>query len=54
MVQLISYGDSIKLIHLYIKIHPNQWHRYRAVHEVWAVYPIHISNHDREDPFKSH
>lgn len=54
MVQLISYRDSIKSIHLYNKSHPNQWHRYRAVHEVWAVYPNHSRNLEGEDPFASH
>jgi hypothetical protein len=54
MRQLISYRNNIDSTFLYRKKYPGQWHRYRPVHEVWAVYPKHDDYIVTKNPMESH
>lgn len=54
MRQLITYRNNMDSTYLYSKKRPGQWHRYRPVHEVWAVYPKHDDYVVARNPMESH
>lgn len=54
MRQLISYRENMNSSFLYRNKIPNQWHRFRTVHEVWAVYPKHEANAQVKSPMDNY
>lgn len=54
MRQLISYRNNMNSSFLYRQKFPGQWHRYRPVHEVWAVYPKHDENFTPKNPMENY
>ena len=54
MRQLISYRNNMNSSFLYRQKFPGQWHRYRPVHEVWAVYPQHEDNTEPKNPMENY
>ena len=53
MRQLLSYRNNMNSSFLYSQKYPGQWHRYRPVHEVWAVYPKHDDYTVGKNPMES-
>ncbi|WP_061809640.1 DUF2357 domain-containing protein [Rossellomorea vietnamensis] len=54
MRQLIAYRSNMESSFLYKKKYPGQWHRYRPVHEVWALYPKHEENIAPKNPMENY
>lgn len=54
MHQLISYRENMSSPFLYNNKFSSQWHIFRPVHEVWAVYPKHEYNIQPKNPMDSY
>lgn len=54
MRQLISYRENMSSPFLYNNKFSSQWHIFRPVHEVWAVYPKHEYNRQPKNPMDSY
>ncbi len=52
--QLDNYRNSLNSKFLYAKSKPGQWDRFKAVHEVWAIYPRDKYNRQYDEAFEDY